>query len=244
MRQGGSRPISRIEVRESVRGRELCVDGTFASLWRPGRATTGSVWDALAAPLLSLPHGRCGSVLLLGLGGGSAARLARALLPDARIVGVERDPQVIKAAREHFELDALGLEVVLADARSYLVRGKEKFDAVLEDVFVGSGRKVCKPDWLPEPGLALAARRLRPGGVLATNSLDEAPRAVRALRAHLGSPIRISVAGYDNCILAAGPPGLCARRLRASVAAHPILASTLPRLSFRRERSEQQLARE
>ncbi len=233
MRQRSSRPISRIEVRESARGRELCVDGTFASLFRPGRVTTGSVWDALAAPLLSLPPERRRSVLLLGLGAGSAARLARALLPHARIVGVERDPHVIEVAREHFHLDALMLEVVLADAKSYLARGREKFDAVLEDVFVGSGREVCKPDWLPDPGLLLAAQRLRPGGLLATNSLDEAATAARALRTHVGAAISIEVNGYDNKILAAGPAGLCARGLRAAVAAHPILGATLSQLRFR-----------
>jgi spermidine synthase len=216
-----------------VRGRELCVDGTFASLWRPGQVTTGSVWDALAAPLLSLPPERRRSVLLLGLGGGSAARLARALLPRAWIVGVERDPHVIQVARAHFQLDDLLLEVVLADARSYLARGREKFDAVLEDVFVGSGQEVRKPDWLPEPGLALAARRLRPGGLLATNSLDETAGAAQALRTHVGPAISIEVNGYDNRILAAGPAGLGARDLRAAVAAHPILAATLSLLRFR-----------
>jgi spermidine synthase len=233
MRQRHAHPISRIEVRESVRGRELSVDGTFASLWRPGRVTTGSVWDALAAPLLALPRVRQENILLLGLGGGSAARLARALLPEARIVGVEWDSRVVEAARAHFQLDALSLEVVLADAKEFLARGGEQFDAVLEDVFVGSGRKVCKPEWLPEPGLALAASRLRKGGLLATNSLDEAPSAHRVLRAHVGRAISIEVHGYDNRILAAGPVGLSARRLRGAVAAHPILAATLPKLRFR-----------
>lgn len=233
MRQRRVRPASRIEVHESVRGRELCVDGTFASLWRPGWVTTGSVWDALAAPLLSLPPERRGSILLLGLGAGSAARLARALLPEARIVGVERDPEVIHAARTHFQLDELLLEVVLADARQFLARAKEKFDAVLEDIFVGAGRKVCKPDWLPEPGIALAARRLRAGGLLATNSLDESASSARALAAHVGPAISIEVEGYDNKILAAGPAGLRAHGLRARVAADPILAATLPRLRFR-----------
>jgi len=233
MRQGRTRPSSRVEVRESARGRELCVDGTFASLWRPGEVTTESVWDALAAPLLSLPSGRCRSILLLGLGGGSAARLARALLPEVRIVCVERDPEVIRTARKHFQLDALALEVVEANARSYLERPGERFDAVLEDIFVGSGAGVCKPDWLPMPGLALAAHRLRPGGLLATNGLDEAPSAARLLRAQVGLPISIEVEGYDNRILAAGPAGLRARRLRAAVAAHPIFAATLPKLRFR-----------
>jgi len=233
MREGRSRPISRIEVRESIRGRELCVDGTFASLFRPGRVTTGSVWDALAAPLLSLPLGRRRSVLLLGLGAGSAAPLARPLLPGARIVGVERDPEVIRVAREHFGLNALALEVVLADARRFLVEGRSRFDAVLEDVFVGRGASVRKPGWLPEPGLALAARRLSPGGLLATNSLDEGASAARLIRAQLGRPISIEVADYDNRILAAGPVGLSARSLRAAVAAHPILGATLPQLRFR-----------
>jgi spermidine synthase len=225
--------MTRIEVRESTRGRELSVDGTFASLWRPGRVSTGSVWDALAAPLLSLPEERQETILLLGLGGGSAARLARALLPEARIVGVERDPGVLKAARTHFELDALCLEVVQADAREFLARRGETFDAVLEDIFVGSGRGVCKPDWLPEPGLALAASRLREGGLLVTNSLDETASAGRVLRARLGRALSIEVHGYDNRILAAGPRGLTARRLRSAVAAHPILAPTLPKLRFR-----------
>jgi len=233
MRQGRARPISRVEVRESARGRALCVDGTFASLLRPGRVSTGSVWDALAAPLLSLPAERRESLLLLGLGGGSAARLARALLPRARIVGVERDPRVLEAARQHFQLDALSLEVVLADAMHYLTQGREAFDAVLEDIFVGSGRRVRKPDWLPEPGLALAAARLRPGGLLVTNSLDEWSSSRRVLRARLGHVVSIEVEGYDNRILAAGPPALSAKDLRAAVAAHPVLAATLPKLRLR-----------
>ena len=233
MRQGRARPISRVEVRESARGRALCVDGTFASLLRPGRVTTGSVWDALAAPLLSLSPERRERVLLLGLGGGSVARLARALLPRARIVGVERDPRVLAVARQHFQLDALSLEVVLADARHYLVHEREAFDAVLEDIFVGSGRRVRKPDWLPEPGLTLAAARLRPGGLLVTNSLDEWPSARRVLRARLGRVVSIEVEGYDNRILAAGPTALSAKDLRAAVAAHPVLAATLPKLRLR-----------
>jgi spermidine synthase len=233
MRQVPSHPISRIEVRESARGRELCVDGTFASLFRPGRITTGSVWDALAAPLVALPAQGRKKILLLGLGGGSAARLARALFPEARIVGVERDPRVIEVARHHFQLDALSLEVVLGDARRYLEKGSERFDAILEDVFVGSGRRVRKPEWLPEPGLPLAARRLFAGGLLVTNSLDERALALRVLRKHVGPAISIEVAGYDNRILAAGPTGLSAKGLRAEVAAHPLLAATLSRLSFR-----------
>jgi len=213
--------------------RELRIDGTFASYWEPGRVATGSVWDAVAAPILALPPARRRSLLLLGLGGGSAARLARALAPRARVVGVEIDPEVVRLARRHFDLDSLGLEVVVADAQHYLARARRRFDVILEDVFVGAGHSVHKPDWLPLPGLASAASRLTPGGILVSNTLDETPAVARALRERFPRLLRIEIADYDNRVLAAGPSGLSARLLRAAVAANPVLGPTLPRLRFR-----------
>jgi spermidine synthase len=223
----------RVVVRERAGARVLSVDGTFASFYRPGSPLTGSVWDALAVSLAWLPPARRRSVLVLGLGGGSAARLARALAPRARIVGVEIDPEVLRAARAAFDLDALGVEVALADARAFLAAGRSRFDLVIDDVFVGEGRAVRKPDWLPEPGLGAAARRVAPGGLLVSNALDEAPRVARALRSRFPAVVRIEVAGYDNRVFVAGPAGLSASGLRAAAAADPVLAPSLPRLSFR-----------
>ena len=230
-RSDRQRPGSKVVMRRGAR--ELRIDGTFASYWEPGRVATGSVWDAVAAPILALPPARRRSLLLLGLGGGSAARLARALAPRARVVGVEIDPEVVRLARRHFELDRLGLEVVVADARRYVARARGRFDVILEDIFVGAGRDVHKPDWLPLPGLATAASRLAPGGILVSNTLDETPAVARALRERFAGLLRIEIAGYDNRVLAAGPSGLSARRLRAAVAADPVLGATLPRLRFR-----------
>ena len=45
----------RVHVKDGESGRELIVDGTFASFYRPGSAVTGSVWDAIAAGALALP---------------------------------------------------------------------------------------------------------------------------------------------------------------------------------------------
>jgi spermidine synthase len=222
-----------VVVREIGGARSLRVDGTFASFYRPGRVRTGPVWDALAAPLAWLPPARCRSILLLGLGGGSAARLARALAPRARIVGVEIDPEVVRAARACFDLDELGLEVVVEDARRLLERERRRFDAVLEDVFVGSGRDVRKPDWLPEPGLSRAARLLRPGGLLVSNALDEAARVARVLVRLFPAALQIEVAGYDNRICVGGPAGLTGRGVRDAVSAHPLLAPALRELRFR-----------
>lgn len=223
----------RVAVERRRGALSLRVDGTYASSYRPGHALTGSVWDALAAPLAWLPPTRRRSVLVLGLGGGSAARLVRALAPRSRIVGVEASGEVLRAARRWFELDALGVEVVHGCARQYLRRSRASFDVVIEDVFVGSGRAVRKPEWLPDPGLAAAARRLHPGGLLVSNAIDEAPAVASRMRQLLPRAVRIAVADYDNVIVVGGPAGLSARGLRAAAAAHPLLSQTLPKLSLR-----------
>jgi spermidine synthase len=222
-----------VEVRVGRRGRALRVDGTFASWYAPGRVLTGSVWDALAAPLLLLPEARRRSALLLGLGGGSVARILRALEPDLRIVGVEQSREVLRAARRWLDLDGLGIEVVEADAHEYLRRGRGRHDLVIEDIFVGRGRALHKPDWLPAPGLALALRQLRPGGVLVVNTIDETPAAARELRRLLPSGLAIRLADFDNRVLVGSREPISARRLRAALHRHPLLRFGLPRLSLR-----------
>lgn len=223
----------RVTVERRRGARTLRVDGTWASWYRPGEALTGSVWDALALPLAWLPPTRRRSVLVLGLGGGSAARLVRQLAPRSRIVGVETSAEVIEAARRWFDLDALDVEVVHGCARQQLRRSRATYDVIIEDVFVGSGRDVHKPDWLPAPGLAAAARRLRRGGLLISNAIDEAQEVAREMRALFPSTVRIGLEDYDNQVLVGGPAPLSARDLRAAAGAHPLLARTLGRMRFR-----------
>jgi len=225
-----------VRVVRRGRRRELYVDGTFASCWEPGRTTTGPVWDALALPLLGLPPRRRRRVLVLGLAGGSAARLVRALAPRAAITGVEYDADVLAAARRHMGLDALGVRTVRADARRFLAHDRSRYDLVIDDVFVGRGWQVHKPDWLPEPGLGQACRRLASGGLLVANALDESRAVGAAVRRRFPACVRIDVDDHDNRIWVGGPAGLGARRLRAAAAAEPILADTLPHLRFRTSR--------
>lgn len=237
-RPGGTRPgprtrRPRVEVRVGRRGRELRIDGTFASYYEPSLPVTGSVWDALAIPLLLLPPARRRRILILGLAGGSVARVVRALAPRAHVVGVELDREVLRVSRRWLGLDALGVDVVVGDARAYLARCRRRFDLIVEDVFVGRGRAVCKPPWLPVPGIALAARRLAPRGLLVSNTIDESAAVARELRRRFPAALSIEVDDFDNRVLVAGRAPLAARPLRAAVRAEPLLAATLPRLHFR-----------
>jgi spermidine synthase len=221
-----------VRVREGKQGRELRISGTLASLYRPGLATTGLIWDALAAPLTVLPPARRRAILMLGLGGGSAARVARALAPRARIVGVELGAEVVDIARRHLDLDALRLDVRIADARDFLSAERGRYDAVIEDVFEGDLRAVRKPAWLLSYGYRQAAALLRPGGVFASNTIGETLAVTRCVRKLFDGLVWIGTRDYENRMVVGGR-GLDASTLRRSVAAEPLLAEVMPRLSFR-----------
>ncbi len=223
----------RVVVRKSGKGLALQVEGTFASWYRPGSAVTGSVWDAIAAPLLALPARRRREVLVLGVAGGSAARVVRAIAPDAHIVGVELFQDVIDAAREHFDLDSLKLEIVIVDALDFLRKDERLFDLILEDVFVGVGRSVHKPGWLPSPGHELARARLARGGLLVSNTLDEASEVMGSMRTLFPGVLKIEIEDYENTIVVGGPAGLSASELRRAVARDPVLKESVSALSFR-----------
>ncbi len=225
---------NRVEVKQSGKGRALRIDGTFASWYEPGKAVTGSVWDALAAPLLLLPRSRRDRVLILGLGGGSAARVARALAPRARITGVEIDAGVVRVARRWFDLDGLDVEVVKDDARLYLERTRRRFDVILDDVFVGNRRTVRKPDWLPDPGLDLAASLLRPGGILVSNAIDEAASVACEMRRLFANTLQIEIEGYDNRVVVGAGFPLSGRVLRTALMRNPTLSPTAPRFKIRK----------
>jgi len=224
-----------VEVRHGRQGCELRLDGSVASLQRAGAEVTGPVWYALAAPLWALPRHRRRSILILGLGGGSAAHVLRAAAPDAHIVGVEREPRMVAAARRHFGLGRLRVEVVVADAIAFLERERRRFDLVLEDLFFGRPSELRKPAGFPHPGLGLAARRVKRGGVLAANTIHEGPAVARTLRcvAPHATLLSIEVRGFYNRIYAAGPSALTAGRLRPELAQVPAFRTALPQLALR-----------
>lgn len=200
---------------------------------RPGRALTGVVWWALACPVLLLPRDRPRRILLLGLAAGSVARALRALDPDAEIVGVELDAEVLRLARRHFDLDRLGIELVVGDARRYLRRERRRFDLIVEDVFVGPSRSVRKPDWVPGEGYRLIRRRLRPGGYVVSNTIHETASIVQAMHAWEGRVVSLEVGGHWNEVVVSGRDLPSPRAIRDALAARPETSRILDRLAVR-----------
>jgi predicted membrane-bound spermidine synthase len=228
---GALRRRPRVAVRRVGNSLELRVDGTLASVYRPGGTLTGVVWWTLAAPVLLVERERP-RVLLLGLAAGSVARALRELAPLAEIVGVEIDREVLRTARRHFGLDRLGVETVVEDARSYLKRERRRFDLVIEDLFVGSSRSVRKPDWLLDEGYPRIGRRLRPDGIVVSNTIHEMPAVVRACRGLGRRVLYLDVDGYWNRVVVCGPLPSPAS-VRARLARADQLARVLRRVAVR-----------
>ena len=75
-------------------------------------------------------------MLVLGGGGFSFPKYALAHYPDVRVDVVELDPGVTTLAREYFELkDHPRQRIIAEDARTFLNRNRETYDAILCDTF-------------------------------------------------------------------------------------------------------------
>lgn len=222
-----------MEVRHVRGGLELRIDGTQASVHRPGGVLTGVVWWALASPVLLLPRRRRRRVLLLGLAGGSVGQAVCALDPGAEIVGVELDREVVRLSRRHFGLDRLGIELVVGDALEFLRRDRRYFDLIVEDLFVGQSRSVRKPGWLLGEGYRLIRKRLRRGGYVVSNTIHEMPEIVRAMRPFRGRIVSLDVRGHWNRVTVCGRDLPPPRALRMALAGRAETSRILGRVALR-----------
>ena len=122
-----------------------------------------------------LPRGRRARVLVIGAGGFSfgRGRPARA----AEVVYVDVDPRLGEAADAFLGPGARGGAYVAMDGRAYLLRGRDRFDAIVLDAF--ADRAAVPAHLQTREFFALARARLaRDGGTLYMNRV-EPPRPDR-----------------------------------------------------------------
>ncbi len=158
-----------VDVWERHGGYDFEVAGGTHATWADDRIMTGYAWDAIAAGALLRPGAPPRSILMLGLGGGTAVRQLRRFLPLARITAVEIDPGMIDLARRYMHLDELDVDVVSGDAYAYVADADALFDVVIDDVYLGAKDDVVRP----ADGTAALMQRLRarttPGGAVLAN---------------------------------------------------------------------------
>lgn len=73
--------------------------------------------------------------LILGLGGGSAAKWVRKLWPEAKITGVDIDPVMVELGSRYLNLDTSKTKIIIANAANYTLYAK-RYDLILVDLYV------------------------------------------------------------------------------------------------------------
>lgn len=181
-----------LEVGGVVQSIALPADGADHPALDPSALFPGGYWEAM------LPHGCPARALLLGLGGGTVARLLARRCPGVAMVGIERNAAVLQTARAALALDDVpGLTAVLADAFVWVPAAVDaepaSYDYICLDLFEG-GRLTLGA--LATPFLRQVAALLAPGGVLAVNLMvtgrtpDQVHRLERVYRPLLATRVR------------------------------------------------------
>jgi spermidine synthase len=156
-----------VEEDDGRRLLELNEGQAVHSMLVPGTVLTGNIWDEyLVAPFAvrSTPPGR---IAILGNAAGTTARAYGRLFPRTRIDGVEIDGELSEIGRRFFDMRNPNLEVHTADARPFLRRTDERYDAILVDAY----RQPYIPFYLAtREFFELVRDRLRPGGVVMVNA--------------------------------------------------------------------------
>lgn len=74
------------------------------------------------------------NILILGLGGGTLAKLLRKKYPDAKITGVEIDPVMIELGKKYLDLDKYKIDIKVEDTNEFKF---DKYDLVIVDMYSG-----------------------------------------------------------------------------------------------------------
>lgn len=75
--------------------------------------------------------------LILGLGGGSTAKLVRQTWTDIKIVGVDIDPVMVDLGKKYLKLGEQEVDIKILDAYEFIQKSKQKYDLILVDLYQG-----------------------------------------------------------------------------------------------------------
>jgi spermidine synthase len=212
-----------VEDRDGTRRLELNEGQAVHSVWRPGSYLTDDYWDEMLVLPFAAHRRPPRAIAILGNAAGTTARAYGHYFPATAIDAVEIDGELTDIGRRYFDLHAPRLRTHTADARPYLRRTRERYDAIIVDAY----RQPYIPFYLAtKEFFALARGRLRPGGVVLINVGHPArsSRLERVLSATLASvfpTVLRDPSQRTNTMLLATAGGASAQRLERAVPGLP-----------------------
>jgi spermidine synthase len=156
-------PYAEIRVLDVDDRRFLLIDGGVHTIARKGTDQALHTYVGVSEIAMELFE-RPGRMLLVGLGGGSAASAFS--WAGWRVDAVEIDAVVARVAREYFHLRPAQANVHLMDGRRYLAENRERHEIVFFDAF---GSSAIPFHLITEEAFGLAKSRLTPDGVMVLN---------------------------------------------------------------------------
>ena len=152
---------------DGTRTLELNEGQAVHSLRRPNSYLTDNVWDEYMIVPFAAQDRPPRRIAILGNAAGTTARAYGHYFPRTQIDGVEIDGELTEIGRRYFDMRAPGLRTHTADARPFLRRTKQRYDAIFVDAY----RQPYIPFYLAtKEFFELARDRLRPGGVVVVNA--------------------------------------------------------------------------
>jgi spermidine synthase len=107
------------------------------------------------------------NIVEIGFGGGRTSWYLHKSLPDAAVMSVELDPDVIRLAKQYFGIrEEPDFAVTESDGRRYLMKNEGRDDLILIDAYRGP---FVPFHLLTKEFYELVKSRLAPGGVVAQN---------------------------------------------------------------------------
>jgi len=103
--------------------------GVVVDIWR---STLNKIKKTLPDPQ---------NMLILGLGGGSCAKLARKIWPYIHITGVDFDRTIVELGKKYLDLGSTNAEIIVGDACEFVEKTrneKKDYNLVVVDLYVGT----------------------------------------------------------------------------------------------------------
>ncbi len=94
----------------------------------------GVVEEIWKSTLKKVSEKNIDNILVLGLGGGTLAKLLRKKYPNAKITGVEIDDVMVELGKKYLDLGKYDIDIKIEDAKTFKFK---KYDLVIVDMYSG-----------------------------------------------------------------------------------------------------------